>query len=362
MRWPWQQKNEVRQAQSFTDILVNALVSGASGDAASPSASAALEAAAGHISRGFAVSTVEAAPDPVAAALTPDVLALIARNLIRRGESLFLIDVDDAGLALRPAGSWDVRGGWVESGWWYLLNLIGPSGNVTRLVPSASVLHFRYSVDPARPWMGVSPLGWANESGALHAGVTNALRSDMKAVAATVIPMPEQREKPDNEDDDPLGPIKRALLGAGGKSVFVETTGAAHGQDRQDAPRQDWQQKRLGPDPAESLSGLLGLTGHMILAAVGVDPVIAGLQRSDGTAHREAFRRFERLTLQPLARLIEPELRAKLDAPDLALSFNSLRSSDFAGLARAYKALKDSGMSPAEINELLDLGGRNVEA
>ena len=295
-------------------------------------------------------------------ALTPDVLSLIARDLIRRGESLFLIEVNNAGLALRPAGSWDVRGGSKPDTWFYRLDTYGPSSNETRLVPSASVLHFRYAVDPAMPWRGVSALGFAAETGALHAGVQNALRSDMRAVPATVIPMPQQREQPDDADDDPLGPIKRALLGAGGKSVFVESMTGALGQDRQDAPRQDWQQKRLGANPPEALGELLKTTANMVLASTGVDPVIVGLQRSDGTAHREAYRRFERLTLQSLARLIQTELRSKLDAPDLTISFNSLRSSDFAGLARAYKALKDSGMSPAEINELLDLGGRNVEA
>ena len=41
MRWPWQQKTEVRQSQPFTDLLVSALVSSASGDSASPAASAA---------------------------------------------------------------------------------------------------------------------------------------------------------------------------------------------------------------------------------------------------------------------------------------------------------------------------------
>lgn len=360
MRWPWQPR-EVRQSQPFTDAVIAALASGVSGDAASPAASAALEAAAGHISRGFQVAIVENTPAHVGNALTPDLMGLIGRDLIRRGESLFLIEVDNAGLVLRPAGSWDVRGGWIPSQWFYRLDLFGPSGNVTRFVPAASVLHFKYAVDPARPWLGVSPLGWANESGALHAGVTNALRGDMRAAAASVIPMPPG-ETPANEDDDPLGPLKGVLIGAAGKSVFVESTAGAHGSDFRDRPQQDWTQKRLGANPPETLSVLLSQTGNAVMAAAGVDPIIAGLQRGDGTLAREAYRRFERLTLQPLGRLIEPELRAKLDAPDLTISFNSLRSSDFAGLARAYKALKESGMSPDEISELLDLGGRNVEA
>ena len=44
-------------------------------------------------------------------------------------------------VGLVPAGSWDVRGGWDPESWWYRLDLFGPSGNVSRLVPSASVVH-----------------------------------------------------------------------------------------------------------------------------------------------------------------------------------------------------------------------------
>ena len=39
------------------------------------------------------------------------------------------------------------------------------------------------------------------------------------------------------------------------------------------------------------------------LPAVGVDPVLAGLVKGDGTLAREAYRRLERLTPQPLARI-----------------------------------------------------------
>ena len=275
MRWPWQQKTEVRNAQPFTDAIIAALASGVSGNAASPAASAALEAAAGHISRGFAVATVEGAPDMVRDALTPDVLSLIARNLIRRGESLHLIEVGSAGLALRPAGSWDVRGGWDPSDWWYSLSLFGPSGNTTRFVPADAVLHFRYAVDPARPWQGVSPLGWAAETGALHAGVQNALRSDMRAVGAQVVPVPAQRETPDNADDDPLVGLKRALTGAAGKTVFMETTASGMGQDRQDAPRLDWTQKRLGPNPPGNARG----------------PAQSDLKHGDGSGGRRSHNR-----------------------------------------------------------------------
>ena len=133
MRWPpWSRSVERRASQPFTDAIVGAIAAQAAGTSTTAAATAALEAAAGAVARGFAAATVEDVEDPVADVLTPGVLALIGRDLIRRGESLFLIEVDRGGLALRPAGSWDVRGGHREADWMYRLDLFGPSGNITR--------------------------------------------------------------------------------------------------------------------------------------------------------------------------------------------------------------------------------------
>ena len=89
MRWPWQRR-EVRNAQPFTDAIVGAIAAQAGGTASSACATAALEAAAGCVARGFAAAEVE----PAHPAVTPAALALIGRDLIRRGESVFLIEVE----------------------------------------------------------------------------------------------------------------------------------------------------------------------------------------------------------------------------------------------------------------------------
>ena len=355
MRWPWSPRAvERRESQPFTDAVVSALAAGAAGTGARASGTAALEAAAGAVARGLAAATVEGAPPAVNAALTPAILALIGRNLIRRGESLFLIEVERGELRLAPAGSWDVAGGWREDEWRYRLDLFGPSGNVTRLAPAGAVVHCRYATDPARPWCGVSPLQWASLSATLHAGSVAALSADMSAASGTVIPMPPG-ENTDDEEDDPLAPLKSALVSSKGKSVFVETTAGSFGGDSRDAPRQDWVQKRLGPNPPETLSTVHDASAVAVLSACGVDSVLAGFTKSDGAAMRESYRKFERLTLQPLARLVETELRFKLDAPDLTLSFDSLRASDFAGVARAFKGMVEAGLTKEQVSKLLDL-------
>ena len=353
MRWPWSRRVERRQG--YTDAVVAALVSHAGAGVLSEARStAALEAAAGAVSRGFAAATVEDAPGPVLDALTPGVLASCGRELIRRGEAVFLIDLRRGVLTLDPCGTWDIRGDHREADWSYRLDLFGPSRSSTRMVPSAGVVHVRYATDPARPWLGLSPMAWAALSGELHAGVTAALTADTKAAAGTVIPMPPG-ENADDEGDDPLAGLKGALTRARGKSVFVESTRGAFGADHRDAPREDWVQKRLGANPPEALAGMLDSTATQVLAACGVDPVLAGLSKGDGTLAREAYRRFERLTLGPLARIVTVELRDKLAAPDLSLNFDSLRASDFAGVARAYKALTEAGLSPDAAAGQLDM-------
>ena len=211
-------------------------------------------------------------------------------------------------------------------------------------------MHCRYAVDPSRPWHGIGPLGWAALSGQLHAGAVAALVGDTRAASGTVIPMP-----PTGDDEDQLDGLKGAIVSAKGKSVFVETTAASFGGDHRDAPRQDWVQKRLGADPPAALASLHDTSATAVLAACGVDPAMVGWVRGDGTLAREVFRRFERLTLQPLARGVEAELAAKLDAPGLSLGFDALRSSDFAGVARAFKGLVEAGLSPSEAAGQLDM-------
>ena len=111
--WPFG-RTEKRAAQGggsqggagFTDAVVAALLAQAAGGAtADASSTAALEAAAGSYARAFAVAEVTPAT-PATRALTPELLALMARDLIRRGEFVHVIEVDREGVRLTPAGSW----------------------------------------------------------------------------------------------------------------------------------------------------------------------------------------------------------------------------------------------------------------
>ena len=336
MRWPWQRR-ETRGAQPFTDAITAAIVAQAAGTTAGdPGAIAALETAAGLWARAFAAASIT----PAVPALTADVLALIARDLIRRGESVFAVELEDGEPVLRPAGSWDVRGPWREAEWWYRLDLFGPSGNVTRFVPSAAVVHCRYAVDPSRPWHGISPLGWARHAAAMAANAELRLSEEASGSVARLIPVPA--DGGDGSDGDPIAELKADIASAKGGAVTVETTSAGWGDGEAAAPHRDWQQARLGPHPPDTFVKLRSDAALAVLNSCGVPVSLA--TDADGTAARECWRRFVMGSVEPVARMVAEELGRKLDVPGLEFSFESLWAHDLAGRAASFKAMVTAGM------------------
>ena len=213
-------------------------------------------------------------------------MALIARNLIRRGDSLHVIELRRGGqVVFLPAGSWDVRGGWDEAAWFYRADLFGPSGNITRLVRSGQVLHFRYAVDPARPWHGIGPLGWARETGVLAGNLEKRLGEETGGASAYVLPVPA--DGGDGEDGDPLKMLKADIAAAKGRTILTETTAGGWQKGSSEAPRADWKPQRLGAHPPDVLRGLRSEAGMAVLSACGVPVSLA--TDADGTSQRESL-------------------------------------------------------------------------
>ena len=323
-------------ARPYTDALVDYLTTQAAGTSAGdPSAIAALEAAAGLYARAFAGAEVDHE------AVGPGVRALIARDLIRRGESVHLIEVRPGGVVgLVPAGSWDVRGGWDPESWWYRVDLFGPSGNISRYVPAAAVVHCRYAVDPARPWWGVSPLDWARDTGTLAAHLEKRLGEEAGGAVAHVLPVPQ--DGGDGEGTDPLADLKADIRTARGRTVLTETTAAGWGEGRGAAPQSDWQPRRIGANPPAVLQGLRRDVFEAVLSACGVP--VSLVTDADGTSQREAFRRFLTTGVQPVADLVAEELSVKLAVP-VGFCFEGLYAHDLAGRAAAFQKLVGGGMA-----------------
>lgn len=339
MRWPWSRRVEVRESQPFTDAVTSAILGVAAGTVAGDTSGlAALEVAAGLYSRSFAAAKID--PPEVAAAVGPAVRALVARDVIRRGESVHVIEVDRGRVRLIPAGSWDVRGPWQESAWWYRVDLFGPSGNVTRFVPAAAVVHCRYAVDPSRPWLGVSPLGWAANTGRLAAHLETRLAEETGGTVAHVLPVPQ--DGGDGTDDDPLAGLKTDIRNAKGGTVLTETTAAGWGEGAASAPQSDWVPRRIGADPPDVLPTLRADVFDAVLSSCGVPPDLAKVSTAQG--QREAFRRFLTTGLEPVGELVAAELAAKFDTGPVRFDFTGTYAHDLAGRAAAFKAMATAGM------------------
>ena len=332
-RWPWQAP-EARQ-QPFGDAIASALEAQATGTTAGdPSALSALEACAGMWARAMGAARLE----PEIPAVTPAVLALIGRCLIRRGEAVFAIDVDGGAPALRPCGSWDVRGPWREADWKYRIDLFGPSGNITRFVPSGAVVHTRFAIDPARPWLGLGPLQWARTGASLAANAELRLSEEAGGAVARVLPLPYDQHGEDGEDDDRHKNLKAGLRAAKGRLTFARTTAGGWDGGRTEAPQTDWKQQRIGPDPSDSFRTLYGQGCEMVIAACGVPQALIG-GKADGTLARESWRMFLHGAVRPVARTVADELARKFDVPGLTMNFGDLYASDIAGRAQVFQRL-----------------------
>ena len=344
--WPFGNKLETR-ADSYTDTVINAILSKAQGKTLSiPTATAALEACAGTVGRGFSASEVSG-PDSLTSALTPGVLALIGRSLIRLGEVVFLIDSTSGRLRLVPAETHDVEGGPFPDEWEYRLTLCGPSRTITYdYVPAASVLHFRYSVDTSTPWRGNGPLAVANLAGRLSAETVNALANESSGPVGRLLGIPVDGA------DATVGGLKADIANARGKMALLET--GDWGNAGGDA-RVGLKSERFGAEPPASLVALVSVASQEVYSACGLNASLWGC--SQAAAVREAWRLCLFGVLSPLGRLVEAELKDKLD-DEVSLSWQELRASDLSGRARAFQSMVGGGM---DISKAIAVAGLMVE-
>ena len=328
--WPFGNRLETR-ADSYTDAVIAGLLSRAQGKTlAIPSATAALEACAGLTGRAFAASEVTG-PEAIISALTPSTMELIGRALIRHGEIVFLISTTGGELRLLPSETHDIEGGPDPSTWSYRLTLGGPSRTATYdYVPAQSVLHFRYASDP--PWRGNGPVQVAALAGQLSAETVRALANEASGPVGRLLGVPADGA------DSTVEALKSDIASARGRTAIIESGdwGAAGGD-----ARVSLKSERFGAEPPSSMVALLSVASQEIYSAVGLNSGLWG--GSSSAAVREAWRLALFSVLAPLGKLVESELRAKLE-DTVTLSWQELRASDLSGRARSVQSLVGAGV------------------
>ena len=334
---------ETRDSGSgYSDALVSLLIAQARGNPSITDInnSGALELAAGVVGRAFASAQVEAPNQSVKNVLNPSTLAHIGRALIRAGECVLAIDVSGGNLALIPASAWDIAGGVLPESWQYRLSIGAPNGTAEITLPYAGIVHVRYAYAPERAWVGLSPLEIARQAGQLGAKINQALADESGMPVGGILPMANQPES-DDDDDDETGEIEEKLGALKGRIMSVESMATSAAGGYQEAPKDDWDIKRVGAAFQQPLVELRRDADSLILGLCGIP--IEFLNGGDGSALREAYRRLLFGTIQPLGAIVAQELTDKLETP-ISFVWDELRAADRASGARAYKALKEAGM------------------
>jgi len=326
LRMPWTRSAPAPEPgpdiedRNYTDAITDAIVAAAA-DATASGYVAALEVAAGQLARAFAAARVGG---PGAAAFTPDVMAHIGRRLVETGEAVWL----RVGRRLRPAESYSISSADLDT---YDLAL---AGGDARAVRASRVLHVRWNLDVSSG-RGVAPLSTARTLRMLVNRLEGSMRDEAQAAVGYLLPVPADGAAGVVEQ------LRRDIADLAGRIAVVETTRGGWGDGAAGAPRRDYELARLGPAYPDGNVRLYQASHNVVLAACGYPVQLA--TDSDGTAQREAWRRYLHGTVAPLGRLVTTA--AALAGLSITLDWDELFASDISGRARASQSLVNGGMS-----------------
>ncbi|MCY3813969.1 MAG: hypothetical protein OXH15_19430 [Gammaproteobacteria bacterium] len=352
--WPFARRPERREAlDGYTLQLLSGDLATAEGTKNTILGVAALESCARIYADSLAACRVE--PAGLARTVTPDVLSLIGRWCVRRGELVFAVEYDDAMMAprLSVAGDFDVRGGThVPESWSYRVTHYGPTNTRTRVLPATAACHFMWATDPRRPWRGVSPIANSPATAKLAGELERALGDEAGSPVGSLIPTSDPPE------DGFFANLAERIRKSRGKVHLVESPYKVS-EDRTTSVRSEWQAHRFGANYPASLPTVRDAVSLSIIQACGISPSMIH-ETADGTARREGYRQFAYGSLDPFARRIAAELSAKLDTP-VTLDTESIHASDTAGRARAalaiVQALAAAAESGVDAEQALKLAG-----
>ena len=185
----------------------------------------------------------------------------------------------------------------------------------------------------------------ATETGRLLARLERGIADEAGTPTGQLQPLPEGATDPDNELRDAINALR-------GSVALPESVASGWG-DKAAAPHRDWNPKRLG---AQFTAPQVALRDHVescVLGLYGIHPAIVAAN-SDGTAQREAWRRFTVGTVEPVALVVGAEL-SRAFGETVTLTFGRLHANDITGRARAYRSMVDAQMPVADARRLAGL-------
>jgi len=349
--WPFRKRIETRTSWADAVSRLEHILSSSSYDDVKQTAAATI--AGGILERAFLSARVDGASQSVLSALNKNVLSFIGRHLMIDADVCIAIIVENGDLKLYPATAWNIVSSSPDPDEWVYnsVHVPTPSGQRTFELSGLDVIHIRYNVSSSTPWAGRSPLRSGNNIGAAHNRIESSLSKELKGVAGRLLPAPMDPANVDAPND-----LMEILAKLEGGPLMVESMSGGHGNLlRSDTmQKSDWEQKRIGPDPPQALIQLRDQLQTSAALCLGIP---AELVRSDASssARREAWRVCYHGTIQPLARLVENELRHKLESPDLTIHLDDLGASDVQGRARSLGNLVTAGIDLPDAQRLANL-------
>ena len=218
------------------------------------------------------------------------------------GEAVYAIDVVDGKADAHPCyASWDMRDASATS---MALQATDSRADYheRRLGVSAdAVFHPRINVDKSQPHKGRSPAEIGGYTSSMAANLEQALSYETGGSTGSVLPHPESLAGPN------LEALRSDLAALRGRTALVATMNKNFGEGRAGAPA-DWQPRRIGANPPDSIIALRGDAVKSMLAVCGVPPSIFD-GGSNANAAREGLRQYLHSTLSPLAELVALEAR-----------------------------------------------------
>ena len=197
--------------------------------------------------------------------------ALIARNLIRRGEDHHRIYVRGGRLVLEPVGFAYAHGNGPDPmRWTYNATLVRSYGfSRHEWVPAASDAPLPvFSVDASRPWLGVPPWSWAASTSQAIAALDRMVAREASAPHGSLLGMPESPQIDEDGDVRPLDAFRGDLYRAKGGTLITEYSGnSRHRRAEQASAGRRLEHLRFGM-LRETVDPLRTATGRDVLAAL----------------------------------------------------------------------------------------------
>ena len=321
---------------SYTEALAAQAYANATEPQSAPGALAVVESCTSLIADPLLVATV------TGYALTGGTLQAMGRDVLRTGNSVWLIDLGpDGSVQLLRASAFEVGGRSPNPARWsYAVEMETPAGTITRRAPAARVIHVLTDAPPGRSWRGNAPWTSAPLSSAAMAEIERGVRDESKIINGRIWVSPDGATQDQSEAmARSIGSIK------GGRQTVAETTNQGWGQGKLASPKVDWTPTKVGMEHDPANVSMRESVQASIAASYGVHPAWFA-----PTATAPGIREVKRLAFLsatlPLARIIADELSLKLETR-IGIGWPNMadQSVDVHLRARAVQALVAAGVS-----------------